>query len=358
MRKTQILQSIREWKGRYPQRFWALAGLSIVIFATVVAGATYAVWPQQKTNTTVVKPVKKVIPPAPVFYSPLTGNKVADEAATQQAVTAIMIENSPDARPQSGLKEAGIVFEANAEGGITRFVALYQEAEPELIGPVRSLRPYYLDWAAPFQASIAHVGGSAEALRDVGSGKYRDIDQFFNPNTYWRASDRYAPHNVYTNANRLAALNKDKGYTSSEFTGFSRQDSKAIKEPDATSITINLSSDLFNTSYTYDKASNSYLRSLAGQPHNDREKGQINPSVVIALRVDQGGSYYQEIGTHGNGEAIVFQNGTATKVTWKKADRDSQLQFIDANDKPFALNRGQTWITATPTSSKGSVTWQ
>ena len=349
------LQRLTHWISTHRTQTMIVGGLLIV---AISSGITYAILSQPAPEQPKVSKPKPVVKPVVKHYSPLTGVEVKDESLTTKPVTAVMIENSPDARPQSGLKEAGIVFEANAEGGITRFVALYQEAEPELIGPVRSLRPYYLDWAAPFQASIAHVGGSAEALRDVGSGKYRDIDQFFNPNTYWRASDRYAPHNVYTNANRLAALNKDKGYTSSEFTGFSRQDGKAVKEPDATSITINLSSDLFNTSYTYDNASNSYLRSLAGQPHNDREKGQINPSVVIALRVDQGGSYYQEIGTHGNGEAIVFQNGTATKVTWKKADRDSQLQFIDANDKPFALNRGQTWITATPTSSKGSVTWQ
>ena len=107
-----------------------------------------------------------------------------------------MIENSPDARPQSGLKAAGVVYEAIAEGGITRFMALYQTSKPELIGPVRSLRMYYLDWFAPYSASIAHVGGSLNALTEARSGKYRDLDQFFNSQTYWRASDRYAPHNV------------------------------------------------------------------------------------------------------------------------------------------------------------------
>ena len=361
MRKTQILQSIREWKGRYPQRFWALAGLSIVIFATVVAGATYAVWPQQKTNTTVVKPVKKVIPPAPVFYSPLTGNKVADEAATQQAVTAIMIENSPDARPQSGLKQAGVVYEAIAEGGITRFLAGYQEAKPQLIGPVRSVRMYYVDWAAPYNASIAHIGGSAAALAEVRSGNYRDLDQFFNAGSYWRATDRYAPHNVYTSFARLDTLNASKGYTSSTFKAFLRQDAKTPTTPTAKSIDITISSTWYNTHYDYDAPSNTYLRSIGGEPSNDREEGRLAPNVVIAMKVDMSrifeDGWREHIATTGSGVASVFQNGTVTEVTWRKNSRSEQLEFLDAAGMPISLNRGQTWIVAVPNGS-GNVQWQ
>jgi hypothetical protein len=104
-----------------------------------------------------------------------------------------MIENSPDARPQSGLQDAGVVVEAIAEGGITRFLTLFQESQPQYIGPVRSLRPYYIDFAAPFQAGIAHVGGSPEALSRVRNGSYRDLDQFFNSAYFSRISARPAP---------------------------------------------------------------------------------------------------------------------------------------------------------------------
>src|SRR5690606_11343443 len=148
--------------------------------------------------------------------------EVKNKEATTQEVTAIMIENSPDARPQSGLKESGVVFEAIAEGGITRFQVLYQEDKPQLIGPVRSLRPYFVEWAAPFDASIAHIGGSYNALQEVRNGQYKDIDQFFNGDTYWRSTDRYAPHNVYTNFKNLDALNTKKGFTVSKFDGFPR----------------------------------------------------------------------------------------------------------------------------------------
>jgi len=308
--------------------------------------------------------------PAPTkFYSPLTGNEVSDKATTEREVTAIMIENSPDARPQSGLKESGIVFEAIAEGGITRFLVLYQEQQPELIGPVRSVRPYYIDWAAPFDASIAHVGGSYNALQEVRNGQYKDIDQFFNAGAYWRASDRYAPHNVYTSFKRLNELNAQKEYTKSTFTGFPRtpiETSKKKKtEKDtnltpATAVQVPISSSLYNSSYTYDKNTKTYLRDEAGEPHTDREAGQIAPRVVIVLKVPTSlgfeDGYREQMQTIGSGEGYLFQNGTVQPMTWKKADKKSQIRFVDAHDKDILLERGQTWITAIGTDR--TPTWQ
>lgn len=311
--------------------------------------------PQALTNF--IAPAK---PKPKPFYSPLTGTRVKDEAATKRPVTAVMLENSPEARPQSGLKAAGVVYEAIAEGGITRFLALYQQEKPQLIGPVRSLRMYYLDWAAPYNASIAHVGGSAAALSEVRNGSYRDIDQFFNAGTYWRASDRYAPHNVYTSFKNLDALNTSKGYKESKFTGFARTDGKASAKPNAKEITLNISGPLFNVMYRYDQAKNTYQRFLAGAPHTDREAGQITADTVVALKVDMKNvmedGYRESITTNGSGKAVVFQNGTATEVTWKKDGRKGQLRFIK-DGKDFELIRGKTWISAIPSGS-GSVSWR
>ncbi len=328
----------------------------------MIAGIVVALWPQQpqpaKAPTVVTK---KPAPPPPTFYSPLTGTQVADEAAIKQAVTAIMIENSPDARPHSGLKQAGVVYEAIAEGGITRFLALYQEAKPQLIGPVRSLRMYYVDWAAPYNASIAHIGGSAAALAEVRNGNYRDIDQFFNAGAYWRATDRYAPHNVYTSFEKLDALNASKQYTSSTFTGFARTDGKPATTPTATSIDMTISSAWYNTHYDYDAATNTYPRSIGGQPSNDREEGRIAPSVLVAMKVDMAkifeDGWRESITTTGSGSAHIFQNGTVTEATWHKNSRAEQLQFTGADGKPIALNRGQTWITAIPNGT-GAIAWQ
>lgn len=336
----------------------------IIIAATLIvaAGTVTALYFLNKKEDTPVasKPVPKPKPPVK-YYSPLTGAEVADDAATKQAVTAIMIENSPDARPQSGLKDSGVVFEAIAEGGITRFLSLYQEQKPQLIGPVRSLRMYYVDWLAPFNASVAHIGGSAAALAEIRNGNYRDIDQFFNAGTYWRATDRYAPHNVYTNFERLDALNKDKGYTTSQFTGFSRKDSKTAETPTASQIAVTISGPLYNSTYTYNAETNTYNRSQAGAAHLDRESGHISPRVVIVMKVNQQrvleDGWREQINAIGSGAAYIFQDGTAQEVTWKKASRDGQITFTNAEGADVPLARGQTWITAVP-NGQGNVTWQ
>lgn len=337
---------------------------SVVAIVLIGGGVTTAIYiahqkPAKDTSEKVItKPTPT--PDAPKFYSAMTGNLVADEPTTKQTVTAIMIENSPDARPQSGLKNSGVVFEAIAEGGITRFLALYQQEKPTLVGPVRSVRMYYVDWLAAFNASVAHVGGSAAALAEVRSGGYRDIDQFFNSGSYYRASDRYAPHNVYTSFERLDALNNAKGYTSSTFVGFARKDSVAAATPTATSISMTVSSALYNPSYMYNATTNTYDRSEAGVPHLDRESGQISPRVVIALSVTETtifeDGYRESINAIGTGKATIFQDGTVQEVTWTKANKTDQIVFTDATGAVVPLARGQTWITATPQT--GGVSWR
>jgi hypothetical protein len=359
-RPPKFWTRIHDWIHRYHTATYAIAATGIVL-ASALVGAIILYQKPQKVDTPAAV-VKKPAPvPAPKFYSPLTGNLVADEAATKQAVTAIMLENSPDARPQSGIKGAGVVFEAIAEGGITRFLALYQQEKPALIGPVRSLRLYYVDWLAPFNASVAHIGGSKFALDEVRGNGYRDIDQFFNAGTYWRATDRYAPHNVYTNFQRLDALNQAKGYTSSAFTGFTRKDPAPSKTPNATKIDVKISGPLYNSSYTYDAATNTYVRAQAGAPHTDREAGQITPTTVVVLHVAMTkileDGYREQITTIGSGKATIFQDGMVTEGTWNKPNRTSQLTFTDAAGKDLPLNRGQTWLTAVPNGT-GGVSWQ
>ena len=293
-------------------------------------------------------------------FSPLTGREVASEEITRHPVLAVMVENSPDARPQSGLKDAGVIFEAVAEGGITRFIVLYQEAEPALIGPVRSLRSYYLEWAAGFDAAIAHVGGSGDALAMVRSGNYGvDLDEFANARAYWRAKDRYAPHNVYTDFQHLSDLTRSKGKTTSQFDSWPRVDGRSNETPDATSIDLAPSTGQFSVHYNYDAATNTYHRLQGNQPHIDREKGQIAPDVVIAFRVSQSlasDGLHSNIQTSGSGEAYIFQNGTAQAVTWQKSDARSQMKFVDSAGQEVQLNRGQTWLTAV--GQGRNISWQ
>lgn len=352
----ELFSNLRKSINSRPVVGYGIVAIGIIVFGCLVF-LIYGLLSPQFREAPDIQVVKK---PDPVYYSALTGSKVKSEAAAHQAVTAIMIENSPDARPHSGLKQAGIVYEAIAEAGITRYLALYQEDKPQQIGPVRSLRLYFVDWLTPYQASVAHVGGSAEALKLVRNGKYRDIDEFFNTNTYWRATDRYAPHNVYTSFKRIDALNKQLNYTTSDFEGFVRDDAEPVDAPNATRIKINFSSPTYNTEYRYDSKSNRYTRYLAGQKHIDREKGNITPSVVVAMRVNQStvmqDGAREKIQTTGSGKATIFQNGTVIDATWRKKSRQAKLELLDKNDQPIKLVRGQTWISAIP-NNKGSVSW-
>lgn len=344
-------------------RRFLLIIIGVLLIGAAGAAAYYILTeptPPAETIST-IKSVKKPEPPAPKYYSPLTGVEVADEANTKKPVNAVMIENSPDARPQSGLKEGDVIYEAIAEGGITRFLVLYQQGQPELIGPVRSLRMYYVDWLAPYNASVAHVGGSADALQEIRNGEYRDIDQFFNGAYYWRSSDRYPPHNVYTSSEKLNQLNAAKGYTESNPAGFKRKDTKPGEPLLATKLNVKISWPLYNSSYTYNHETGSYERFQARQPHLDREKGQISPKVVIVMKVEQSRNYSsnrEPITTEGSGEGVVFQDGNAKEVIWSKDGRKNQLVFHEADSgKDMELARGQTWIVAIPKHS-GAVSWE
>jgi hypothetical protein len=297
------------------------------------------------------------VPPKPKTEpSKLTGLQVKPEVNKRQ-VTAVMIENSTDARPQSGLNEAGVVFEAIAEGGITRFMALYQDTEASNIGPVRSARPYYVEWALGFDAAYAHVGGSPEALQDIRSWHVKDLDQFYNPSAYHRISTRYAPHNMYTSSAALNKLESAKGYKTSTFTGLPHKlkEEKPTSKPTVASIDMNFSGPYYNTHYRYDPKTNSYLRSMAGAPHTNDKGKQINPKVVIALIAPYGfkpDGYHSDYKTIGTGQLLVFQDGKVTKGTWLKSARDKQFNITDSQGHALKLNPGQTWIGVLGSSSQ------
>jgi hypothetical protein len=293
--------------------------------------------------------------PATTVASTLTGLPV-DPSTNKRPVTAVMIENSTDARPQSGLGQAGVVFEAIAEGGITRFLALYQDTAPGSVGPIRSARPYYLQWELGFDAAYAHVGGSPEALADIKAWGVRDLDQFGNGGSYQRISSRAAPHNVYTSIDRLNQLEAAKGYTTSTFTGFARKAAAPSKQPTARGINLTLSGALYNVHYDYDAATNTYKRSEAGAPHIDANTNtQISPTVVVALVMPYGlesDGHHSDYSTIGSGPAYVFQDGIATVGQWAKTGNTNQFVFTDAAGKPLLLDPGQTWLTAVSGTSK------
>jgi hypothetical protein len=278
--------------------------------------------------------------------APLSGLDVDTDTAARP-VTAIMIENSEEARPQSGLNDADVVFEAIAEGGITRFLALYQSKAPEYVGPVRSARPYYVEWAKTFDASYVHAGGSPDGMQAISSLGVKDVSAFaYGEDVFFRTKDRQSPHNLYTSFKGLDKVNKDKGFTSSKFTPWSRKNDVA-QTPTAKKIDLSISSDYYNPSYTYDSATNTYLRNEGGEVHKDEKSGkQLAPKTVLALILPRSQSgIYSVYRTTGTGKFIAFQDGIATEGTWTKASTSDQYSFKDALGFDFLFNKGQTWVS-------------
>jgi hypothetical protein len=331
--------------------------IGAVIFVVLLGGVVAFALTNRASAPTATQ---KAAVPKPIITSPLTGLPVSAVDA-KRPVTGVMIENSVFARPQSGLKEAGVVFEGIAEAGITRFLALYQEAKPANIGPVRSARPYFVQWALGFDAGYAHVGGSPEALNDINTWHVKNLDQFFNAAYYHRIATREAPHNMYTSMANLNAAEKVHGYTTSKFTGFTRGGgNKPAEKRTAAKIDFSISGPTYSVHYDYNAKSNSYLRSMGGEPHKDATTDkQLAPKVVIALVMPyalEGDGYHSDYNTIGSGHMYVFQNGAITQGTWKKISRTAQFKFLDANDKPIKLNAGQTWVSVV--GSKSYVTYK
>ena len=302
--------------------------------------------------------------------------------------------------PQAGLNEAGVVFEAIAEAGITRFAAIYQNPTSAVIGPIRSLRLYYLQWDTPFDCTIVHAGGASDALAAVRSGGYRDLTE--NYSYMYRgsvASRRW--NNLFTTASLLSKMSADRGYGGSDIKGFSRMtpeesltdwaEASAAEKLKITEATNDDTSAIsaavnrihlrfggwatFNVNYDYNATTNSYDRSYeTGAKHEiyacpSSELGKVNPegnctlkqlspAVVVAIVVKEkkaSDNYHEDITTVGSGEAYVFQNGYAIRGTWEKKSVADQIKFYDLDKNEIKLAPGQTFIEAIP--SYGSVNY-
>jgi hypothetical protein len=336
---------------------------TIVVFVAVIVaiGATwYGLTRDSSVSFGPLQLKEKVETRVP---APLTGELV-DPAVVMKRPLAVVIENHPDARPQSGYNDADIVYEALAEGGITRTLAIFQSKDSKEVGPVRSARPYFIDWLSGFSALFAHVGGSADAtalMKQVGTP---DLDQFANGSFYWRSTDRYAPHNVYTTTEKLyaAAKSKNMATTSTVPTLKFKKDLPEAERVTGQKITVNFSYADFISNFVYDLKTNSYLRSVGGAVAKDRNTGnQVSPknviveftSVVPYVNVD--GAQAVRIGAISSGSGYLFQDGKTTKITWSKASRDIRTKYLDETGAEVSLNPGQTWIEIVPTGN--SVTF-
>ena len=326
-------------------------------------------------------------------YSTITGEPIASEDVNSHPTFCVQIPNGADgARDQVGLNSAKIIFEAIAEAGITRFAAIFQDP-PAIIGPIRSLRIYYLDWDTPFDCTIVHAGGAADAIAAVRSGGYRDLTEnyahMFRSSAYWPSGQQTNRmwNNLFTTASGLSEYNASKGYHSSDIKSFPRLlpetakrdliDRQAVNplriDTPATGDTNALIpkvgqvsfrfgySPNFNPIFTYNSATNSYDRSYqTGSAHtvfdcvseDSCTSVQLSPKVVIGMIVQEKralyDNYHEDISSIGAGDAYVFQNGDVIAGTWEKSSAASQIIFRDESGQEISLVPGQTWISAIP----------
>lgn len=290
-----------------------------------------------------------------------------NETTAKTRPLAVVIENHTNSRPQSGLTDADFIYETLAEGGITRFLAIYQTRQPKEIGPVRSARPYFNFLANYWNAAYAHVGGSTIALNELNSNVYRkldDINQFFYGDYFYRAKDRPAPHNAYTSVELIRQLMSDKKWDN--WQPFKFADFASTSTDQLQLATTEISAKFFAANYavkfTYDPTTNSYKRTNGGEPAIDKNNNlQISPMNVLVQFVEDYSVPLETttgLGLHleKGGSAVLFNNGTATSGNWSYSN--GAVSYTASDNQPFKFTPGQTWIILMPKSLTNNITWQ
>ncbi|MBI4262567.1 DUF3048 domain-containing protein [Candidatus Uhrbacteria bacterium] len=327
----------------------------VVFFVCIVVVAGVGVWLSTLFFASTPPPVQSTTNESPRARRFLDGVWVEPDLVHLPTI-GVMIENFIDARPASGVARAQLVFEAPVEAGITRFLALYGTGDTgTAIGPVRSLRPYYLDWAKELGAAIVHVGGSDDAIRRVRKEYDRfDIDQFFESGSFWRTKAREAPHNVYTTLPLTRDVLKVRGVIPpvQESTWTFIDDPLLEARPESEqNIELVFSTDPYTVRWTYDRATNTYFRSQFGAPHLDADGTEIRAKNIVVIPtavkiLDTVGR--RAITLLGSGQAIIFRDGTRVDASWRHKATDARLQLVASDGTSVSLTAGTTWVEIFP----------
>jgi hypothetical protein len=306
--------------------------------------------------------------PTPVLVAaPLTGRLVSPRDAAQHPI-ALMIDDAPAARPQSGFNAASVVWQAPAEGGVPRYMMIFQDQMPTDVGPVRSARDYFISWAAEWNAVYGHVGGSPGAmatLRAKGNGQLvYNADEFRWGGTYYRRiRERGAPHNVYSDAKSLRIMATRVGAENGPIEPAWRfaPDAPLAERPSGGIIRVDYPYNKIE--YRYDRVTNTYLRGVTGQAKQlDAATGErVAPKNVVVMLVsfgplnDGSNKHRLEAKVVGSGKAWIATNGRTIVGTWKKPSLTEPTRFYDADGKLVTLTVGQTFIQVMPLGSRISI---
>lgn len=265
----------------------------------------------------------------------------------------VMVDNHHQAYPQSGLDKADMVFEILAEGGITRFMALYYHRKADKIGPVRSARYYFVQLAKGLDSPLAHAGGNMDALELIGKIKMKDLDEIYNSADYfWRDNSRNMPHNLYTSTEKLVQGAQDRKLSlvappvlpaALTFTG----------EAHKNEIVLDYGRSGYKAKVSWLYQNGSYERQQNGAKHVMTDGAGIKAFNIIVLaaktqEVTKEEENESEITLIGKGSALYFTDGLVSKGTWEKSAVQGQLKFLDEKGAAKTFKPGITWVQVVP----------
>ena len=331
-------------------RIVAIVGVAVTLGAAAI-GAAYVTRP---AGATLGEAITEIVRPDPIC--PLTGLRAPGEEVPARPVLAVKIENSPSARPQAGLNDADIVVEEPVEGGITRFIALYQCADVGRLGPVRSARTTDPDVLIQFGAPlIAYSGGAPGVVRRVQDSPLIDVGFETMPDLYERDPDREAPHDVFSSTASLwggatwPAEAPDPVFT------FDAATPSVAKRAARVHLDFSASSDVW---WTWDAASATWLRSHGDTPHVLEDGSQVAATTVVVQVVevrpgsiiDAAGNPSPEVTLVGSGKVYVFREGLVVVGRWVRESLDVATRLEDADGNVIPLAPGRTWVELLPST--------
>lgn len=301
--------------------------------------------------------------PAFLYQSNLDGTGTNNPDESNPLVVAVMIDNHPDARPEPGLASARVVYEAPVEGGLTRFLALYAASDAlNLVGPVRSARPYFIDWASEYHALYLHSGGSPEALDILKQNKtgVTDINEFWNGQYFWRESKVQAPHNLFTNRERWQGFIAARSTILPRFTEpwlFAPSSSIAISSYALTGMSIPFGPGTV-VEWRYSSSTKLFERYVDGALAVDPTGNAPVAATTVVVQftdvktIDEEGR--KAITTVGSGNATVFSEGKMLKGRWSKTAGD-RTRFYTAANNEIVFAPGTIWIEVAPLATAVQV---
>ena len=273
---------------------------------------------------------------------------------------AIMIDNNVGNNAHVGLQDAYLTYEIIVEGGLTRIMAIFKDVNTSVIGPVRSSRHYFLDYALESDAIYAHYGWSTFAENDIKALGVNNINGLYD-NGYYRNYNIAAPHNVFTSIEDLYSVAASKGYsiTSNNYSLLNYTTDDIAFNDTSDLLTANNVSMSYSysgvRSYTYDASNGYYLRYMNNSPHTDRDSGlQYHYKNIIIMKVNNHtlDSYgRQDLDTVGTGEGYYITNGYAVPITWSKASRSAKTHYYYKSGNELVVADGNTMIQVVPLNS-------